>query len=73
MYSKQNGKFLVRQRVCSNAINDFVYLLPQILPIVFTAFTPHLSPSPPSQIKKVAQKPGSPLFYNMIMLLKQTT
>jgi hypothetical protein len=72
MYSKQNGKFLVRQRVCSNAKNDFVYLLPQILPIFFTAITPHLSPSP-SQIKKVAQKPGSPLFYNMIMLLKQTT
>jgi hypothetical protein len=53
MYSKQNGKFLVRQRVCSNAKNDFVYLLPQILPIFFTAITPHLSPSP-SQIKKVA-------------------
>jgi hypothetical protein len=72
MYSKQNGKFLVRQRVCSNAKNDFVYLLPQMLPICFTAFTPHLSSSP-SQIKTVAQKPGSPLFYNMIILLKQTT
>ena len=57
MYSKQNGKFLVS----SNAINDFLYLLPQILPIFFTAFTPHLSPSP-SQIKKVAQKPGSLCF-----------